>query len=143
MAKVYKGCCDCRCWQAEVITNKPLSDFNPRICDCDYCQQHTSGIISDPSMMVNLFGGELTIRQNGDQFANFYYCKGCGQFLAVGCYLNDHLRGAINHSLLEHANQFNSPIYIQPRLLTAEQKLERWAELWGELKVLPIEILAN
>jgi len=50
-----------------------------------------SAIISDPDMIIDFVGGEITINQNGDQLANFYYCDCCGDLLAVGCNLNSQL----------------------------------------------------
>ncbi|MGH1543718.1 MAG: hypothetical protein ACRBHB_25185 [Arenicella sp.] len=84
-------------------------------------------------MVIDFFGGEITINQNGDQLANFYYCDYCGDLLAVGCHLNDQLRGAVNPDLLRNANQLGKPIQIQPRLLSADEKLDRWGKLWGVL----------
>lgn len=128
-----KGSCNCDQWQVQVIITKPLSDFNPRICDCDYCKNNPSAIISDPNMIINFIGSEITINQNGDELANFYYCNDCGDLLAVGCNLNGHLRGAVNPNLLRDANQLGKPIQIQPRLLSSDEKLDRWGKLWGVL----------
>ena len=84
-------------------------------------------------MVINLVGGEITINKNGDQLANFYYCDHCGDLLAVGCNLNGQLRGAVNPNLLRNANQLGKPIKIQPQLLNASEKLDRWGKLWGVL----------
>lgn len=130
---LYKGSCICNRWQVEVNVTKTLSDFNPRVCDCNYCQNSPSAIISDPSMVIDFVGGEITINQNGNKLANFYYCNGCGDLLAVGCTLNSQLRGAVNSNLLCNANQLGEPILIQPRLLSADEKLMRWGKLWGVL----------
>jgi hypothetical protein len=130
---LYKGSCNCNRWQVEVNVTKPLGDFNPRICDCNYCQNNPSVIISDPNMVVDFVGGDITINQNGDQLANFYYCHNCGDLLAVGCNLNGQLRGAVNPNLLRNANQLGKPIQIQPRLLSSDEKLDRWDKIWGVL----------
>ena len=84
-------------------------------------------------MVIDFVGGEVTINQNGDQLANFYYCDSCGDLLAVGCNLNGELRGAVNSNLLHNANQLGKPIQIQPRLLSSAEKLDRWGKLWGVL----------
>jgi len=129
----YKGACSCNHWQFEIEVDKPLSKFNPRVCDCDYCQSHPSRIISDPNMRIELVGVELSISQNGDQLANFYYCNQCHDLLAVGCHLNSQLRGAVNSDLLHCSDQLDEPIQIQPKLLSSSEKLERWGSLWGVL----------
>lgn len=130
---LYKGSCNCNQWQLEVNAAKPLSDFSPRICDCDYCKNNPSAIISDPDMVVDFIGSEVTVNKNGDQLAYFYYCGDCGDFLAVGCILNSQLRGAVNANLLNDSKQLGNPIQIQPRLLSANEKLDRWEKLWGVL----------
>jgi hypothetical protein len=130
---LYKGSCNCNHWQVEVNVTKSLGDLNPRICDCSYCKNNPSAIISDPNMVINLVGGEITINKNGDQLANFYYCDRCGDLLAVGCNLNGQLRGAVNANLLRNAHQLGKPIKIQPQLLNTSEKLDRWGKLWGVL----------
>jgi len=129
----YKGSCECNHWQVEVSVTLSLGDFNPRICDCNYCQNNPISIISDPNMVICFVGGEIKINQNGDQLANFYYCNNCDDLLAVGCHLNGQLRGAVNPNLLRNAKQLGKPIQIQPRLLSANEKLDRWGKLWGVL----------
>ncbi len=133
MIMIYKGSCNCNQWQVEVEVTKPLGDFNPRSCDCDYCKNSPSVIISEPNMRIDLAGGEITINRNGDQLANFYYCDSCNDLLAVGCDLNSQLRGAVNANLLRDANQLGKTIEIQPRLLSADEKIDRWGRLWGQL----------
>jgi hypothetical protein len=133
---IYKGSCNCHRWQVEVEVTKPLGDFNPRSCDCDYCKNSPSAIISDPRMRVDLVGGEITINANGDQLANFYYCDSCGDLLAVGRVFNNQLRGAVNANLLHDSDQLGKTIEIQPRLLSADEKLDRWGKLWGQLNVI-------
>jgi hypothetical protein len=130
---LYKGYCSCQQWQVEISVEKPLASFNPRICDCSYCQDNPAAIISDPAMMIAFLGQGLTINKNGDQLADFYYCNYCGDLLVVACNLNGQLRGAVNANLLLEANQLGKPHVIQPRLLSAKEKRERWGSLWGVL----------
>jgi hypothetical protein len=130
---IFKGSCNCNRWQVEVEVTKPLGDFNPRSCDCDYCKKSPSAIISDPNMKVDLVGSEFTINKNGDKLASFYYCDSCGDLLAVGRTFNNQLRGAVNASLLRDSGQLGQTIEIQPRLLSADEKLDRWGKLWGQV----------
>ena len=118
-----------------VNTAKPLSEFNPRVCDCEYCQSYPSWLMSDVGMVIELLGerSALTMNQNGDRLASFYHCKSCGQLLAVGCFLDGVQRGAVNGALLHDKNELGPRVSIQPRLLSAEQKLTRWQTLWGRL----------
>lgn len=126
--------CCCGQWKATVTVMKPLAQLTPRVCDCDYCQKNPSSIVSDPSMVITLTGGTVKINKNGDRLANFYHCDRCGDFLAVGCDIDGVLRGAVNSALLGDPSQLSKPINIQPRRLSAEQKVARWGDLWGMLK---------
>ena len=129
----YKGSCSCNQWQVEIEVQRSLEEFNPRICDCNYCKNNPSQIISDPDMIIKLVGGRTSVVKNGDQLANFYYCDCCGDLLSVGCTLNGQLRGAVNPNLLHSSNQLGKPIHIQPWLLSSDEKLDRWEKLWGVL----------
>lgn len=130
---LYKGSCNCNRWQLEVETTKHLEHYNPRDCDCNYCQEHPSRVISDPGMSVAFIGEGFLVRQNGDRLANFYHCRDCKVLLAVGCCFDGQLRGAVNSNLLDESSQLGQPVQIQPRLLSAEEKQQRWRKLWGAL----------
>src|SRR5690348_16984072 len=99
----YSGSCHCGKWKIAVSSAKPLDAFNPRVCDCEYCQSHPSALISDPLMEIELIGddGHVVRNKNGDQLATFFHCSGCGDLLAVGCNIDGRLRGAVNALLLE------------------------------------------
>jgi hypothetical protein len=132
----HRGACNCKTWQVSVSTAQALSSFNPRICDCEYCQAHPSAVISDPSMIIELMGahGNLNVQRNGDRLASFYHCIHCGDLLAVGCTIDDRLRGAVNALLLDQKGSLGESTKIQPRLLSSTEKLSRWGKLWGNLR---------
>ncbi len=135
MIMIHKGSCNCKRWQVEIEVIQPLGDFNPRTCDCDYCKSAPSAIISDPNMRGDLVGGGFVINKNGDQLASFYYCDSCGDLLAVARDFNNQLRGAVNANLLFDSGQLGKVIEIQPRLLSVDEKLDRWGRLWGQLNI--------
>ncbi len=130
---IFKGSCHCRQWQLRLTINRPLGAFNPRLCDCSYCQNKPSALISAPDMVIDFMGSGNRLDQNGDELADFYYCDHCGDLLAVGRNLQGRLHGAVNASLLYDAKQLGQVVQIQPRLLNADEKLARWAKLWGIL----------
>lgn len=132
----YSGSCKCKRWSIQVSLTEALSNLNPRVCDCDYCQSHPSALISNPRMEIQLLGdsANLVVNTNGDQLASFYLCGSCSELLAVGCAINGELRGAANALLLEQKDSLGNPMPIQPRLLSSAEKLSRWGRLWGTLK---------
>jgi hypothetical protein len=86
-------------------------------------------------MVVELVGDrdDQTISQNGDRLASFYHCKTCRDLLAVGCQIEGRLRGAVNSDLLGLNGLLGPTLAIQPRFLSASEKLERWNAIWGTL----------
>lgn len=137
---IAEGFCSCGHWQVRIVLEKPLCDLTPRRCDCEYCRRDAVGresdsdaLVSDPGMKIALVGEALTIHQNGDRLAQFYRCHNCNDLLAVGRRINGVLRGAVNARLLGSLSQFGEATQVQPRLLTSDEKQQRWATLWGVL----------
>jgi hypothetical protein len=133
----YLGSCPCKTWVIRVSIAEPLSNLNPRVCDCDYCQAHPSAVISHPDMHIELLGDEtrMTSHQNGDRLASFRRCSACDALLAVTCEIRGRLRGAANAHLIEQRAELGPQVAIQPRLLAAAEKLLRWEKLWGEVTI--------
>ena len=130
------GSCKCKRWLIQVSTAEALSKLNPRVCDCSYCMAHPAAIISDPGMRIRLMGdaSNLVVNKNGDELASFYHCAHCGDMLSVGCVIHGQLRGAVNSLLLDQQELLGASVPIQPRLLSVDEKLERWSKLWGSLE---------
>ena len=131
------GACPCQSWSVFIWTDQAPEALHPRRCDCDHCQAHPSEVLSGPDMRAEIHTdtGDLTIHTNGDGLASFYHCATCEALLAVGRVFDGQLRGAVNALLLEHREALGEALPIQPRLLSAEEKLARWAGLWGTLSV--------
>ena len=87
-------------------------------------------------MLIRLIGeaGDLVVNTNGDQLASFYHCANCREMLAVGCMIHGQMRGAVNSLLLDQKELLGASMPIQPRLLSADEKLDRWSKLWGSLE---------
>jgi hypothetical protein len=132
----YSGYCKCKRWAIQVSTAEDLRKFNPRACDCSYCVAHPAGLISEPDMHIRLLGNasDLVVHKNGDELASFYHCVHCGEMLAVGCVIAGQSRGAANALLLDQKALLGATVQIQPRLLSADEKLIRWSRLWGRLE---------
>lgn len=125
------GTCECKSWAVEMDFPGQLKDLTPRICDCDYCKEYPSAIISHPNLTVLFEGGKAGERWNGDRLAKFSYCSTCNSFLAVTSVIGGQVRGAVNSQLFGDINMYGAPQHIQPYLLSAEQKTERWGRLWA------------
>ncbi len=131
------GTCQCGSCAVTAEGSVALGALEPRICDCAYCQQHPSALISHPQMSVVLVVEAALVAEskNGSGQATFYECSRCGQLLAVGAQVGGTARGAVNAHLFGDLSRFAAPVPIQPRLLSADQKAARWSTIWGALDV--------
>ena len=129
----------CSCGKNKVVVEAAI-DFKqlvPRSCDCDSCQSLSlpAAMVSDPALNISIVkeGGGLQTRKNGSEQASFLHCKRCDQLLAVGVNIDGKYRGAVNAFLFQDIN-FSEAIPVQPRLLSQEEKIKRWNEIWGNLR---------
>lgn len=128
----------CKCGNCEVVAEGPIepSELVPRLCDCEYCQQHPSAVVSNSKMVVSVASkSSIYTAFNGSGQATFYHCRSCNQLLAVGATLDGVSLGAVNAFIFGDLNQFADPLSIQPRLLSPSEKLARWSKVWGPLKL--------
>lgn len=128
----------CNCGNCKVVAEGPIepSELVPRVCDCEYCQQHPSAVVSNPNMVVSVESQSfIYTASNGSGQATFYHCQGCNQLLAVGATLSGVSLGAVNAFLFGELNQFAEPTPIQPWRLSPSEKTARWPKFWGSLKV--------
>ena len=119
-----------------VVTEENTRTIHPRICDCDYCKRNPSSVISHPSMVIEVLRNlnDLKIEKNGDGLASFYRCPGCNILIVVACEISGALRGAVNVDLLNCTDSFGKSVNVSPKSLTAQEKLERWGNLWGTIR---------
>lgn len=129
----------CKCGNSSVMLEgvESLGVLKPRICDCEYCKKNPSALVSGPNLTVTILSleGEFITKRNGSGQAEFYQCRGCNQLLAVGTVISGQSKGALNANLLDHREELGTPIAIQPRLLSSNEKVDRWSRIWGILNV--------
>lgn len=76
---------------------------------------------------------DLKIENNGDALASFYRCPGCSSLTVVACEISGELRGAVNADILDCAGSLGGIVNVSPKRLNAEEKLDRWGNLWGTI----------
>lgn len=130
------GSCKCGTVRVTVEAEEKTRHMHPRICDCDYCKRNPSSVISHPSMVIEVMSHlkDLIIENNGDALANFYRCPGCNTLIVVASVISGKLRGAVNADILDCADSFGESVNVSPKRLNAEEKLERWGNLWGTIR---------
>jgi hypothetical protein len=110
------------------LTSEP-GRYNPRACDCSFCRENGAAYVSDPkgSVVIRTEAmSNIKFDQQGNKLAEFLFCVICEQLLGVRW----NQCGSVNaHVLLDKAS-FGKEMVASPKQLSAEQKVERWEELW-------------
>ncbi len=130
------GTCRCGAVSCNIQLPQPPSSYAPRRCDCDFCTSRDLLYLSDPNGQLHISANSaLTRLKQGSEQAEFLACSQCQPVVAV-CYREAEICvGAINASLLQPQHPFAAAMIVQPRLLAADSKTERWKQLWTPLVV--------
>ena len=131
------GGCYCGNLQLDVTLSKPLADYQPRACDCDFCCKHGAAWLSDADGALAIQVTDATqlrrFRQGSEQAA-FLLCAQCGVVVAVTYEAAGSRFAAINVRAVkvpaESAQAFAAPVPASPKQLSAEEKTARWQRLW-------------
>ena len=130
------GTCRCGAVSCNIQLPQAPSSYAPRRCDCDFCTARDLLYLSDPNGQLHISANSaLTRLKQGSEQAEFLACSQCQTVVAV-CYREAEISvGAINASLLQPQPPFAAAVTVQPRLLAADSKTERWKQLWTPLVV--------
>lgn len=127
------GACHCGNISFQVELSHETSSYQPRACDCDFCQKHAANYISDKDGSLSIQIGnqsDLRIYQQGSKLADFLLCKKCGVLVAVVYQEAEQLYGAINGQSLNHKTCLGDPIVTSPKQLSSQEKIARWKNIW-------------
>lgn len=103
------GGCFCNNITFVIGLTQPSSHYNPRECDCDFCQKHGAAALSDKDGTLNLKIKDLqkvNMFRQGSKAAEFLICKECGVFVAVCFDDNGKMYGAINSRTVKKTSEF-------------------------------------
>lgn len=133
---ILSGSCHCGRCTVTLTLPQPPGSYAPRRCDCDFCTARHLLYLSDPNGQLHISANSaLTRLKQGSEQAEFLACSQCHTIVAV-CYREaENCVGAINANLLQPQHPFAEAVTVQPRLLAAETKTERWKQLWTPLVV--------
>ena len=132
----YRGECGCGAVRIDVELTKPLSEYTPRACDCDFCVERNAQYLSDPEGLLRIVADEyLDSLTQGSEQAAFLQCAACHQLIAATIQSGPEVRGALNAMLLTHTSELRPAETASPKRLSPEEKLSRWETLW-----MPVEI---
>ena len=126
---------NCHCGNVQVaigLTREPRS-YQPRACDCSFCQRHAAAYISDAE-------GSLTFQvkdpqllgsyKQGSNTADFLICRNCGVLIGVAYREGDETYAALNARILAGSVSLGSEVTASPQKLGASEKVGRWKKLW-------------
>ncbi|BHH82613.1 GFA family protein [Desulforhopalus sp. 52FAK] len=131
----YSNTCSCGKIQIKLTLPKPIEEYTPRACDCDFCTTRKAAYISDPDGVLEITQSEgLESLIQGSKQAKFWQCKSCHDLIAVTHEFETGLQGAINANCLAGSNKLQNPISVSPKTLSPEEKIERWQAGWMTVK---------
>lgn len=82
----WRGRCHCGAVGFEYRTEKPVSEWPVRACQCSFCRRHGAIYTSDPAGSVRFVhedGTKLSRYRFGQKTADFVFCGRCGGFLGA------------------------------------------------------------
>lgn len=136
MVHQYRGKCSCGAISLLLSLENELTEYAPRACDCDFCTRRNIEYLSEPTAELHItYKQPLQSLQQGSKQADFLACAQCQNVIAVVYQSDTQLIGAVNASLLEDKRKCKPAVVVSPKILSAEEKSNRWASLWGRVKV--------
>ena len=127
------GSCHCGRIQVEFTTSITLQETTPRACDCSFCQKHGAAYISNSSGALRIVAAQpsaLRSYSQGSEAARFQMCAQCGVLVAVIFEHNGRIYGAVNATCLDELALLGASLPASPQLLSPQEKISRWLELW-------------
>lgn len=126
------GSCHCGGLNARLTVTLPLSEIQPRACDCSFCCKHGASWVTDPAGQLRIEAQEPQLRsyRQGSGSARFLVCGDCGVLVAVVLEHQTATYGAVNAGCLDGAPALGVAVPVSPRLLGPSEKVERWQQVW-------------
>jgi hypothetical protein len=127
------GGCHCGNIRVELELTRAPSTYIPRACDCDFCRKHGAAYVSDArgSVLIRIKdpGNSGKYRQGSGQ-AEFLLCRSCGVLVGVLHSVASRLYATINVNAADVRADFGTEQTASPKNLSANEKTQRWQEIW-------------
>ncbi len=127
------GGCYCGNIRVQASFSNYLSTYDSRACDCDFCGKHAAAYVSDPSGSLALHirdEHEINWFRQGSNTAEMLLCRTCGVLVGAVYRDSDRLFGTLNVKAMDSRASFGPEEPVSPKSLSADQKVQRWRELW-------------
>ena len=127
------GGCHCGNIRVELELTRAPNTYIPRACDCDFCRKHGAAYVSDArgSVLIRIKdpGNSGKYRQGSGQ-AEFLLCRSCGVLVGVLHSVASRLYATINVNATDVRADFGTEQTASPKNLSANEKTQRWQEIW-------------
>jgi hypothetical protein len=127
------GGCHCGNIRVDLELTRAPNTYTPRACDCDFCRKHGAAYVSDAggSVLISIKdpGNSGKYRQGSGQ-AEFLLCRSCGVLVGVLHRVEHRLYAAINVNAADVRSDFGTEQPASPKSLSANEKTQRWQEIW-------------
>jgi hypothetical protein len=132
---MYRLTGGCHCGNIGVAMDlaREPGTYTPRTCDCDYCRKHSAAYISDAqgSLVIRVTDpSKLGRYRQGAGLAEFLFCTACSVLVSVLYNHDTRLYAAVNANAIDARERFGEPQSASPKTLSAQEKMQRWQELW-------------
>jgi hypothetical protein len=127
------GGCYCGNIRLTVSLSRDLSAYSPRACDCDFCRKHGAAYVSDPEgeLRIQITAADQVNRfRQGSNTAQMLLCRECGVLVGALYQEEQRLFATLNANALDCRAAFGSEQRASPKLLAADQKVQRWRDIW-------------
>jgi hypothetical protein len=131
--QVFKGSCHCGAIAFELATQRPVTAWAVRACQCSFCRSHGVRMTSDPKGTVRFHVADASLLQRyqfGLRSADFLLCRHCGVYVAA---VTTSARGqfaTLNTNVLRPAIEAPAAAPMSYEGESLEQKLGRREERW-------------
>jgi len=130
---IEQASCHCGNISVEATFANKLSEYTPRACDCDFCIKNGAAYISDPKGKLNIsinHSDETTLYKQGAHLVELLICKNCGVMVSVTYTEEGKFYGGLNSKTLENRDLLAPSQTASPKLLSSQEKIKRWKEIW-------------
>jgi len=125
--------CHCGNIAVQITLTKDLPGYTPRACDCDFCIKNGAAYLSDPDGQMNITitkSDDISFYRQGDNLVELIICKVCGVLVAVTYSEGEKKYGGLNSRSLVNRERLSAAVAASPKLLSVDEKIERWKQLW-------------
>ena len=129
----HLGSCHCGNIRFQATLPSSLGTYQPRACDCDFCQKHGAAYVSDPAGEVVFDVADsnlLSTYRQGSGTAGFLLCKACGVVVGVNYNESAAQYAALNARAFADYALFGEGVTVSPKQLSGDDKKKRWSEVW-------------